>query len=459
MAVPFERALFCAVVALATGCSWWRFDDITENAPVVLLEKPGSMTTGFGVSLASGNVNGKGRLLVGGAEGASPAALYDLSSIDHPKVDPLGTHFCAGKKGRCFLGHSIAFLAETAVPPGHDEENPDPGPVTSCVAQGIGHAPIEDNGLLFQCLDDTIFSRDVPDYDDFYQDYIDTALSAAADQPEVVSVAGDGTQNPAIVVGAPSQPVAWFYAPGSEVPVELTPPAKPGNTFGQEVAAWTVGETRIFAVAEPGVAALHLFRVASGAPEYIGCLGGTPGFARTLTTGPVFGDETSELVVSDDVNVHVFDGAKLAALPAATTISCTLAALPEGALVTSFGCGSTEEVTDCATSNFGSSLAVGDLDGDGDGEVIVGASGMTVRGENGAGAVLVWDVESLGDAVLADAKFLASAEPSDGLGGAVAAVRAGNRDIIAAGLSRSGKVALFYCSKLLPGSKRTGRCK
>jgi len=165
--------MLAVLAAFATGgCSWWRFDDLLENAPVVILKKPESMTTGFGVSLASGTVNGKGRLLVGGAEGASPAALYDLSNADDPNVEPIADHFCGGGKGRCFLGHTSAFLAETAVPPGRE----DSGPIESCVAQGIGHAPIEEAGLLFECQDKTIFSRAVPDVG-FYQDDIELALS------------------------------------------------------------------------------------------------------------------------------------------------------------------------------------------------------------------------------------------------------------------------------------------
>jgi hypothetical protein len=274
-----------------------------------------------------------------------------------------------------------------------------------------------------------------------------------------VSISSDGTDDPAVVVGAPSQPIAWFYAPSSELPVQLEAPGEVGATYGQDVAAWVVGDARLFAVSEVGAAALHLFRASGGALDYLGCLGGPEGFARRLATGAVLGDDVADLVVSDQTNVHVFDGSKLAELPPATAISCTLAALPEGTLITSFSCGSTADVTDCASSNFGNALAVGDLDGDGDGEVIVGASGMTVRGAEGAGAVLVWDVESVGDSTLSEAKFVASSESGDGLGGAVAAVRVGKRDIVAAGVSRNGEVALFYCSKRLSSGQRSGRCE
>jgi len=452
------KRLECVLVLLGSlssaACSWWRFDDVTETAPVVVLKKPESMTTGFGVSLASGLEGTEGRLLVGGSEGASRAALYDLSNVDDPNVAPIADHFCSNSKGRCFLGHTIAFLPITSVPP--DRE--DTGPIESCVAEGIGHAPIEEAGLLFECQNKAIFSRKVPDVG-YYRDDIDLALSPAADQPEVVSVASDGTDDPAIVVGAPSQPVAWFYAPSSEEPIELHAPGEVRETFGQEVTAWVVGDTRMFAVAEPGESALHLFRASGGAVDYVGCLGGPPGFGRKLATGRVLADDVADLVVSDQTNVHVFDGEKLAELPAATGISCTLAALPEDTLIASFGCGSTEDVSECGVSSFGNALAVGDLDGDGDGEVVVGASGMTVRGVSGAGAVLVWDVDAVSDTTLTEAKFLADSESGAGLGGAVATVRAGDRDIVAAGLSRSGKVALFYCSKLLSGGQRSGRCE
>jgi hypothetical protein len=237
--------------------------------------------------------------------------------------------------------------------------------------------------------------------------------------------------------------------------------------YGTTVAVVALAADRwLFAVGAPGGDAVHLFRAEGASADYLGCLGGTPDFGRVLATGqvpsssaPEIGDDVAELVVSDRSTVYVFDGARLATLPAATDVSCTLAALPEHALVSSFGCGSTPETQQCSSSDFGAALAVGDVDGDGDGEVLVGAPQMTVYGEHGVGSVLIYDVETRDDGELSDLRFIASGEPGDALGGSVAAVPIGGRDLIVGGLPRAGKIGLFYCSGLVPGEKRGARCE
>ena len=154
----------------------------------------------------------------------------------------------------------------------------------------------------------------------------------------------------------------------------------------------------------------------------------------------------------------MIDGQVLFDLPETSSTECSFASLPDGALLGSFSCGSNSSMTGCASSEFGAAVAVGDLDGDGDGEVIVGAPQMTVRGESGAGALLVFDADTPSDASFADAKFLSSAEAGDGLGGSIVTPHIKGRDIILAGAPGNGKAALFYCSPLLAPGMGGSRC-
>jgi hypothetical protein len=163
--------------------------------------------------------------------------------------------------------------------------------------------------------------------------------------------------------------------------------------------------------------------------------------------------------------VFVFDGAKLAGLPPTENTDCSLGALPEGTLITSFGCGATKNISGCESSEFGAALAVGDLDGDGDGEVIVGAPSMTVRHTERAGALVIYDVDPPSAASsrqlydFLDIAFLSSAEQDDQLGRSIAVPDLGTRQLLVAGAPGGGKAALFYCPSFLPPELSGGRCQ
>ena len=85
---------------------------------------------------------------------------------------------------------------------------------------------------------------------------------------------------------------------------------------------------------------------------------------------------------------------------------------------------------------------------------------MTVRHNDGAGAVIIYDVDKANDFEFMDIAFLASAEQDDQLGTSIALPDLNGRQVLAAGAPGNGKVALFYCPSIdLPGELTGPRCQ
>jgi hypothetical protein len=442
-------ALVSVLALLAAGCSWSRFDDVTESTPIVMLNKPKAMTVGFGLSLLPASRNDKTLLFVGGAFGASSAATFDLGGGDSPGVDAIDAEYCDGATGLCFLGAPPAALAHANL---EGEEH------DLCFPLGLGSTPVQGDGLAMRCSDGVLFSYPLP------ESYLeDAAFALEVNQADILSLSGDGSDDPWLVAAAPSQPIAWFYRFGSIEPVSLTVPGGPPPSFGKLVHALAAPDgRRLLVVIAPDEDRLFLFRGDETSVAFVGCLGGTNGFGRAVASGVLLGDDqVPDLAISDAQNVHVFDGAALLDLPETSGNVCSLAALPENALISSFGCASGGDVTGCSSAKFGAAIGIGDLDGDDDGELVVGAPGMVARDVSGSGALLVFDVESRGAdaALLTESKFISSAEDNDQLGATLALPRVGERSIIAGGAPGNGKVAMFYCSSLLPPELRGDRCK
>jgi hypothetical protein len=443
---PARGALLLLLGSSACACSWSRFDDVTKDSPIVLLEKPGSMKQGFGISVATAKHDQEVEVLVGGGVGVSGAALYAIGDGESPGTTSIDTGYCSGSALPCYLASSLAGFG-TATGPDHEH--------TLCF--GVGAGSVSGNGIIARCQDASEYTLTIPNR-------AETVLNSALIdvQPDDFPLATDRTDHPSLLASSPTARVAWFYPAQSlefsqlEVPKDLP---IDDDTFGKSLAVLSVGDGRVYAVGVSNKNEVLLWKSdGSKSSSYIGCLGGTPGFGRALAAGKVNRDDDADLVVSDNVNVHVIDGRALFDLPETTSSDCSFASLPAGALLDSFGCGSNKSLSGCDGSEFGAALAVGDLDGDGDGEVIVGAPSMTVRDLSQAGALLVYDAETPTDSTLADAKFLSSAEQGDQLGRSIATPSIKGRDIIVAGAPGNGKAGLFYCSALTAAGKAGSRC-
>ena len=467
MVTPFgsaPRALRTALVLVAfaaSGCSWSRFDDVTDHAPVVLLTKPDDMNA-FGASLAGVLLEDESmRVLVGGSPGLnSPAAAFDLGKGVSPGTDASDGGFCDEPSIPCYFSNQPAGLGRAEF--GADE------PGQSCFVLGAGQAdPDKDEyGLIGRCDEGVEFTLPVPDavLENVIQDEL-IDQEGAARAP--IRLAADRDIEAALVGGAELQELAWYYRPMSDRPVLLEPPGGAEESYGASVAVLRLDAdgsqgtgSRLVLVGAPASGHVWLFSGDDNEGSAVGCLGGTAGFGRALATGNVDGDGIDDLVVSDDASVTVISGAALRGLTKNDDIVCSLSAFGPEAIIASFGCGSRDAVSGCP-GGFGEALAIGDLDGDEDGEVLVGAPDVSVRGNSNAGAVLVYDAEGSSPdelSELSDVLYVASAESSDRLGSSIVAAPIRGRDVVVAGIPGSARTAVFYCSDFV-AARGGGRCE
>jgi hypothetical protein len=423
-----------------------------------VLERPGEIGSGYGTAMSTLTDGDRGLLLVHGAAGYERAALYDLGEGDQPLTNAVSEGICSNDFGQCFLGATSAPLPKITAPSGKELSN--------CFAVGVGDRPDaevgERQGVMIECETREVFPIPVPA--EFLKPTLETALSFT--RGIVVSMASDSSERPGLVVASQDveNGLAWYY-PSIDVtePYVLVPTDHETEDFGKTTAIVRVGDVNLIVVGAPKASQLHFFSAQGDVqPTYLGCIESEASFdfGRVLSVGAVTpDDDVPELVVSDGDAVHVLDASELLTLDAAAEPACVgLPSLPSRTIYATVTCGETGAAKGCGASNFGVSTAVGDFDGDGDGDLIVGAPGMRARDLSSAGAVQYFDLDDPNDDEPADIKFLASAESGDFLGTSLAAVRVEGRHIAAAGVPGSGRVALFYCPSFLEPGLGGARC-
>ncbi|HYP88992.1 MAG TPA: hypothetical protein VEQ59_12575, partial [Polyangiaceae bacterium] len=146
---------------LGLGCSWSRYDDVTENAPILLLNRPKDVKDGFGSSLAAATTSDGATLLVGGAPLSSGGAEFALGSSDSPSTEARDTGHCLGADTACYFSSSPVALQGAK------------GPQTRrdlCFADGAGVASGK-QGVVVRCTDDVEYALPVPDAVDSLLDF------------------------------------------------------------------------------------------------------------------------------------------------------------------------------------------------------------------------------------------------------------------------------------------------
>jgi hypothetical protein len=413
---------------------------VSERTPIELLERPGPLNAGYGDAVAVAAVGEQVVALVGGVPLVSRAATFELGFDERPGIQAVNDSLCETAGGRtCFFANAPAGLAKARL--GADEHE-------RCFALGLGRDEGA-TGLLMRC-GSLSFVYPVPAP-------VETALTnvfGSARVPPSLHTVSDRGAEPALLAASPSVGVAWFYAPLTSVPEEFPSPPAPSASYGAALAALRIPGGFVFAIADPTAGAVWLHRSVGAGVEPIGCLGGSEGFGRSLAAGRVDADDNDELVVATGAEVHVWSGAALADAPVLTDpASCGSEVLPAEARLAELRCEESSVARGCAEADFGAALAVADLDGNGEGEIVVGAPGMTARGKRGSGAVLVYQVGG----GLVDTRVATASDDGGRFGASLAPVPQRGRDVLLVGLPGAQKAALVYCSDVYSGD--SPRCR
>jgi hypothetical protein len=386
----------------------------------------------------------------------------------------------------CGDGASSAIAAFDVLPAGNITDEAE----FSCVAVPAGAVGMvggsADERLLVRC--ETASNRILPVN---VEDGIDFGASAVG----LPAVRGDGcAPRPhgvgVALFGAPrgnAQDGALFVAratPGIAVTeIDLGALDLPANaSLGAAIAAIPLDENRALvavsarseeALAAPMVVVMTLTGSDVGvSAEVHACLGGAginPGFGRSVAVGDLSGDDSPEIVVGGGARVagvasELEEPLQIYAFSALSTLhlsGCAGDTAPAPAHV--IECDDVEGLS-CADASivertptgFGAALAIGDLDADGIGDLVVGAPHARIRGVNSGAVVSLRGAATL-SAVGMGAASQAAIAPSNAragmlLGYAVTTLRGTDRDEIVAGAPGVGDAMVFFCSGL-PGDR------
>lgn len=278
-------------------------------------------------------------------------------------------------------------------------------------------------------------------------------------------IAADPGVSPLLAVADPDAGRAWYYSGEFDGPIELNLAGEVPEGFGAGVAVTRLGpdrfNSRFVAVSAPDAGEVWLFGAgfpSIDAPFRIGCLGSRPGFGRRMASGDVDGDSVIDLIIADDEFVTVFSGAAVGVvLVVQERPACSLGALPPKAIIASVSCGSGGLTSGCSDAKFGASLAVADLDGDADGELLIGAPEMRVLDKQ-SGAVLVYDAEGKKPYELTET--LVDTTLSDGarFGATLGVVQGKNVDAAVVGAPGDGAIFLAPCFSITRPELRPKIC-
>jgi hypothetical protein len=426
------------------ACSWQRFDDVTEQSPVLVLEAPGGVSgTGRAVSALRAE-NGHALVFTTNDRGY---LVYDLGKSEPASTDAQESGACSAGDG-CFLATSVAAIRHADGEQTH-----------SCFAFALSHRKPGESNVLVRCDDGQNRTFALPDD-------ARTSLGTLTDKSNVgPRYASAPRSSPSrLLLGIPERRTLVFFPTLAEKGVVVEPPSGVGSSFGKALAILDAplllpdgagaGSVTTLLVGEPAENRIHAFVVdASGQPSASFCVSGPSGFGSQLAVGHFANQATQGVAVAATD--------RLAVLPSWSQLPSDL---PEDGSCVPLERLAPQEL-DCKELALQGTCAVGDgsmspadLDSNGIDELLLGIPLASAGGSRASGQVLTISVGAKGLKVL---EHLApsSAESGDRLGQSVIAVPLSRPDVVLAGAPGGNKLAAFYCSAVLPPGRGGKRCE
>lgn len=467
----FLHALSTATLLGATGCNFTEFDKYEEEAPIRVYDAPENYPRagGYGSVVTSFQTGEAPRSVVVASGGRDSPVVFERMWTGRGLDD--ASFIRCKRKEDCKDGLGVG------------------GALISFPSWALG-TPQEESGCIFSpgqpkayvfCDSNTNANQSFElDVGDIGANGKVVQFSGAGLPPRhPLGVALFGAYAVSIRSGEPSDGRIFaqpdFQPPGAPSDDDVVPPAEElrlmdpetGELFADDAAAGDLGYALslaqdengdlLIAVSQPSRKRVIVASYANRALVTRACLespdDSVEGFGKSLVVGDVNNDGQPEVIVGTDAvasaeRVWLYQGAGLPAEdPSATRCASWRNSPVEITCIEGI-----QDVT-CGDSAFGAALALGDVDGDGIKDLLVGAPNAKVGSAVQAGAVWLFpggeDSARSGGLDLERATNLfANNKARAHLGAALATLRTKQRDEPVAGAPGEARLYTFMCSAL-----------